>query len=129
MFRGFVKEGRFRPDEAPQFAARLAHLEGRRVRVSVKRERVARTLSANRYYFGVVLATLAEWSGHDPEELHEFMKQSHLGWRSRELPSGLGYSVRPSTATLTVEEFARYVDNVVKWAAEQGVYVPSPEEV
>jgi len=104
-------------------------MEGKRVRVSIKREQHGRTLSANRYYWGVVLATLAEWSGHDPEELHEFMQQCHLGWRSRELPSGLGYSVRPSTASLTVEEFARYVDNVVKWAAEQGVYVPSPEEV
>lgn len=107
----------------------MARLEGRRVRATVRKETLGRTLSQNKYYWGVVLATLAEWSGHEPEELHDFLKTQWLGLRSRSLPSGHGFSVHPSTRTLSVEEFSEYVDKVVRWAAEQGVRVPDASEV
>jgi len=86
-------------------------------------------MSQNRYYWGVVLATLSEWCGHEPEELHDYLKRYHLDPVRREFPTGLSMRIVPSTTNLAVEEFSGYVDKVVQWAAEQGVNVPSPDEV
>lgn len=86
-------------------------------------------MSQNRYYWGVVLPTLAEWSGHESEELHQYMKDWHLPLVDRKLPSGELMRIYPSTASLSVEEFSAFVDKVVRWAAEQGVRVPDASEV
>jgi len=129
LFRGIVKAGRFCPDDIVKHRAWLAKAEGRRVIMAIKREQRGRTMSQNKYYWGVVLATLAEWSGHEPEELHEHLKQMFLVPSEDELPSGSRIKTWPSTANLTVEQFVKYVDDVVRWAAEQQVYVPSADEV
>ena len=129
LFRGIVKAGLFCPDDIVKHRGWLAKVEGRRVIESIKRENTARTMSQNRYYWGVVLATLSEWSGHEPEELHDYLKQKFLTPSDDELPNGTVIRVYPSTTTLTIEEFGAYVDRVVRWAADQGVYVPSADEV
>jgi hypothetical protein len=128
LFSGVVKGGTFKADDPVRFAGRMARLEGRRVRAAFRRESAGRTLSQNRYYWGVVLATLSEWSGHDPEELHDYFK-GFLKTQPRELPGGATLDVHPSTTSLTVEEFSAHVDKVVRWAAEQGVNVPDASEV
>ena len=86
-------------------------------------------MSQNRYYWGVILATLSEWSGHEPEEFHDFFKESWLHPVTRELPNGNEMTAIPTTTALTVEQFSEYVDRVVRWAAEQGVHVPDANEV
>ena len=128
LFRGIVKAGQFKPDDLVAWAGKLGRLEGKRVQCSVKKENTGRTMSQNRYYWGVVLATLAEWSGHDPEELHDHLK-GFLGQEAHELPSGERIRFHPSTTDLTIEEFSAYVDKVIQWAGEQGVRIPGPDEV
>jgi hypothetical protein len=96
--------------------------------LTVEPERFNRSLRANAYLWGVVYATLAEWSGHDADEIHEAMKRRFLGTREFTLPSGTRCSTTPSTACLDTEQFARYVDRVKQFAAEQGCYVPDPGE-
>ena len=129
LFRGIVKAGRFCPDDVINHRAWLAKVEGKRVIESIQREKLARTMSQNRYYWGVVLATLAAWSGHETEELHLHFRDAILGQTESELPNGLLIKHPASTRVLTVDEFAEYVNRVVKWAAEQGVYVPAADEV
>jgi hypothetical protein len=129
IFRGIVKAGRFCPDDIVKHRAWLARVEGRRVVETIKREQQSRTMSQNRYYWGVVLATLAEWSGHTAEELHGFLRDEFLTPREKKLPSGQSISYPVSTTTLTVHEFTAYIDQVMRWAAEQGVYIPEASEV
>ena len=128
LFRGIVKAGRFCPDDVVRHGAWLAKAEGKRVIESLKNETRGRSLSANRYYWGVVLAVLAEWSGHETEELHLYFRDAILGQEERKLPNGKVIHHPATTRTLTVEEFSEYVNKVVKWAAEQSVYIPSSEE-
>jgi hypothetical protein len=92
IFRGIVKAGRFCPDDIVKHRAWLARVEGRRVVETIKREQQSRTMSQNRYYWGVVLATLAEWSGHTAEELHGFLRDEFLTPREKKLPSGQSIS-------------------------------------
>ena len=130
IFRGYVDGGRFKPDDPVRWAGRLAQLEGKRVQFSVKREQTRRTISQNSYLWGVVYATLSEWSGHSPEEIHQHLKHKFLpAGPAKRLPDGEELVTEPSTAGLSVEEFAAYVNEVVRWAAEHGVYVPAAEEV
>ena len=129
LFRGIVKAGRFVPDDIVKHRGWLAKVEGRRVIESIKREQHARTMSQNRYYWGVVLAVLSEWSGHEAEELHEHLTDKFLAREQRQLPNGEVMTPTARTSVLSIEEFSGYVDRVVRWAAEQGVYVPSADEV
>ena len=129
LFRGIVKAGQFRPDDMVRWAAKLGRLEGKRVQCAVKKEKTGRTLSQNRYLWGVVYATLSEWSGHEPEELHRYLTGQFLPMEEKRLPSGVVMAQSSGTSGLTVEQFSQYVDRVVRWAADQGVYVPSAEEV
>ena len=129
LFRGIVKAGKFCPDDIVKHRAWLAKVEGRRVIESIKREQTGRTMSQNRYYWGVVLAVLSEWSGHESEELHEHLTDKFLARDQKTLPSGEVMTPARRTSTLTIEEFSAYVDRVVRWAAEQGVYIPEASEV
>jgi len=129
IFRGIVKAGRFCPDDVVRHRAWLARVEGKRVIEQIRREQRARTQSQNRYLWGVVYATLAAWSGHEAEELHEYLKAQFLPGRERDLPNGETITVPPSTTHLRVEEFAAYIDRIMRWAAEQGVYIPEASEV
>ncbi len=129
LFAGTVKQGKFLPDDPVKYQGRLARLEGRRVRVSVGRVQSGRSLSQNKYLWAVVYGTLSEWSGHEPEELHEFCKDKFLPSEEKRLPNGEVMVRPPSTKSLTVEEFSKYVDEVVRWASQQGVYVPEASEV
>lgn len=86
-------------------------------------------MSQNKYYWGVVLQVLSEWSGHEPEELHDYFKTQFLEECDRDLPGGTRISVHPSTRALEVEEFSAYVERVKRWAAGERVYIPDPNEV
>ena len=131
VFSGVVRGGKFVPDDPPRFQAQLARLEGRRVHATFKREPSRRTLDQNAYYWGLVVPTIAEWSGHDDEEIHEAMKELFLRPRSVDFPGTetAAVSVSASTAALTIEEFSAYVDRIVRWAGDQGLHVPVAGEV
>ena len=49
------------------FGGYLHTLEGRRVTVTVEKEKRKRSNPLNRYYWGVVLQLIAEHTGEDPE--------------------------------------------------------------
>ena len=124
-----MDNGELRISDAVSWRARLAHHRGKRVWLIVQREKHARSLRANAYYWGVVLAVLSEWSGHTPEELHEAMKVRFLQRREVVLPTGEVLDAAGSTAGLDSLAFSEYVDSVQRFAAEQGCYVPEPDEV
>lgn len=111
-------------------AAAVARLPvGGDVPVRVVFERVKRTRSQqqNAYYWGVVLRSAAQETGHHPDELHEYFKSRFLvaarltvGDDTRDVPA--------STTRLTTGQFAEYVDRVVLFLAELGCIVPPAGE-
>lgn len=133
-----------RPDLRPapgsksevRWVSALARLLGKaeRVRVDVRleREKPTRSLAANAYAWAVVYPTLYEGlrqialdAGEECpvrsiEHLHEICKATFLP--AVELPGGL--RDRPTTTTLDTAAFARYVDAIVRYGAERGIYVP-----
>lgn len=130
VFRGFVNlQGELKLEDSIGWRGFLLHLKGKRVGVTVKPERKHRTLQANAYYWKVVLGLIAEWSGHEREEVHDAMKEKFLSRTTIDFPGGKRLVVSPSTAELDTVEFQVYLDRVKRWAAEQGLNIPDPNEV
>lgn len=128
-FGGCVRGGRVVLDNSTHYNGAVARLEGKRVTLTVAKEKKARSLTVNAYLWGVVYQTIAEWSGHDAEEIHEALKEKFLPEQGLLLPTGEELKTIGSTARLDSVDFSDYVAKVKRWAAENGVYVPEPGEI
>ena len=123
VFHGEVKQGRLKFDHPDKYLVYLASMEGKRIELTLQKERHNRSLSQNSYYWGVVIEILAEYFGYTPEEQHESLKWLFLKTHEDSL-----VTVK-STAKLSTIEFADYVDKVMRWAAmEYQIYIPDPGE-
>ncbi len=126
IFRGVVEGGKIHLDNPEPFRALLETLEGKRISVRVTRYFPGRSLSQNRFLWGVVYPMLGDHLGYDKEELHDAMKHRFLRDREHE-KDGL-VRVR-STSKLTTVEFNEYIERVRRFAAEYGVVIPDPGEL
>ena len=126
VFRGTVtKEGRFAPDEPARYLVLLAKLKGKRIEVGVRKARLGRTYSANRFLFGWCYKLLSGFTGHTKDELHHAMKCKILGYDD----GPLGPIPKGDTRTMSIEEFSEFVERVRSIAAEFGCPIPDPAEV
>jgi len=125
LFRGTVNDaGAFSADDRFRWLAVLQIMKGKRVEVTLRRERRFRSLKANRFYWGWVLPILAEYTGYSAEELHEALKQKILG--TKDTPFG---PIPKSTREMDDTQFSDYVHHVQAEAAQLGCAIPNPEDV
>jgi hypothetical protein len=126
IFFGRIDHARFKPDSAERYMAYLAGIEGKRVTLKIDKEHKRRSDNENRYYWGVVIAIMSEYTGYTTEETHEAMK-----WQFLRKPGekGMPDTVR-STTSLNTEEMEEYLERVRQFAAEKlACYVPLPNEI
>jgi hypothetical protein len=124
-FQGSVKDGKLLLDDKPLFQSHLHTLEGKRVEVSVEKYRKKRSIPQNKWYWGVVLKTIADETGDDPESLHVAFKMKFSSHRTLH-----DLVVPESTKDKDTIEFANYCERVRQWANEYlGLRIPSPGEV
>jgi len=112
-FYGRVLEGGLLVLDRPKDYARhvRAH-KGQHVELTLRKRRQKRSSQANRFYWGYVLAEIAEACGYTKDEAHEALKHHFL----KEDGDGPLVKVR-STADLGVEEFSAYVERVMAFGA------------
>lgn len=126
LFTGRVLEGGLLVLNRPRDYGRyLRSLRGQFVEVVVRRQRSQRSARANRYYFGVVVALLAEHCGYEKQEMHEVLAFRFL--RIEDCPI-TGAPRRTHTPDTDTAEFSAYVDSCIRLAAELGVIIPAPGE-
>lgn len=139
-FTGVVKDGKFIPDDPQRFAALLAHLGGKRVRLAIGRPTKIRSLASNSYLWSGVYGTIAEATGNDPDDVHEGLKQ----WAFEEGVLGKDIQIgemlkRFPTTRVDQDVFTRYV-SWVRQKAEHGLilgtkehpvtlHIPEPDEM
>lgn len=80
-----------------------------------------RSSEQNRYLWAVY-GYIADYSGYDPEYIHEVMKHKFLLDSSNKVP------VPRSTSSLNTKEFAEYVDSIRNFMAPFGCYIPGADE-
>jgi len=126
------KDGKLLLDKGPKFREYLSTLNGKRVQVTVEKIKNSRTTSQNRYYWGVVVKLIAQHTGHDPEQIHELLKQKfspkwHWNTPATTTPT---MSIPTSTTRLDTLEFVEYTEKCRLWANEfLGLEIPLPGEV
>lgn len=127
IFTGTVTSaGALRPDSPLALRHHIAKLKDRRVEVIVRRVRTQRSNQANKFYWGVVIALLAEEFGYEKDEMHDALAMKFL--RIEDCPI-TGSPRRKRTPDCDTAEFAAYVDSCIRLGAEHGVIVPNPNEV
>ena len=125
-FPGRVTDGgQLKVSDREALSRYLTTLAGRDVDVVVKRHRKDRTSPQNRYYYGVVVAVLADHLGYERDELHEAVAQKFLSLTGPDDP----LQRRRSTADLTTAEMTDYIEQVRRFASSEfGCYIPDANE-
>lgn len=79
----------------------------------------------NRYYYGVIIKFISEFTGHTPEEVDSIMK-----WKFLKKFDDKGLEYVPSKNDLTTKEREDYHDKCRRWAAiVLELNIPMPNEV
>lgn len=101
---------------------------GAKVEATFKVYRPTRSNAQNRFWWGVIVPTIAEHLGYHNDEMHEALKVKFLALDPEPNEHGL-MRVR-GTSTLNTKEFTDLIENVVTWAgAEFGINIPMPDEL
>lgn len=103
-------------------------LPGKPVRVEVCQHRKRRSDEQNRALWGVAYRTLADETGNDVNDLHEYFLGEHFGW---EVIDVLGQQRRRPirrSSKLSTAEFSDFYAFIQYRAAEMGYYIPDPGE-
>lgn len=124
---GSIKDGRLILDNPPYFRTILSGYEDTpKVRITIEKQRGAKTLNQLGYLFGVVYPEVARHTGHSVEEIDAIFKAKYLKkklmWRGAEL------TTIDSKANLTSEEMGEYIDNILGEAADLGIEIPMADK-
>ena len=123
IFTGHVlSDGLLVMNHQQDYARHVRSLAGQYVEVIVRRKRLQRSLQANRYYFGVVVALIAEHCGYEKDEMHELLAMRFL--RIEDDPV-TGSPRRQRTPHTDTTEFSEYVERCIRFGAELGVVIPA----
>ena len=99
----------------------------KKVSITIENLRSHRSVSQNRYLWGVVYPLIADTTGYTENEVHEWAKAQYLKPHVVTV-AGRVREITKSTTELSVGEMVEYIENLISLAAELGVHVPSPEE-
>ena len=101
-------------------------------RVEISPYRRQRTEEQMGYYHGVVVRSFCDATGHDHEEMHEFLCGECWGWNEKQI---MKTTVRRPLKTLTypkrinTAEMTHFIDWCLAFGARHGIQIPGPSEV
>ncbi len=122
-FKATLKDGKFKFFDPQMFRQHCAKFEGQEVGMTVSLWKKPRSGKQNGYYFGVVVAELANYFGYTPDEMHSALSQMFLLDRTGKFP------VVKSTTKLNTSEFEEYLSRIRTWASvEHSFNLPLPNE-
>lgn len=110
-----------------RFSEALPLDRGWQFEVSEYRRR--RTHEQNAYLWGVVYATLERETGQEAQDWHEFWLGEHFGWDTTVLFGRKKLKPKRRSSRMSTVEFAEYIDFIARRCAEQGLYIPPPNEL
>jgi|TARA_B100000035_G_C20945138_1_gene529366 hypothetical protein len=110
------------------FKSDLVAREGKLVVISIDNYKTKRSLDLNKYYWGVVVRLLSDFTGFDKDDMHEVLKRKFLFAKKKINDEWVEYTL--STTKLSNTDMVEFIENVKRWAAEHlDVYIPDPNEI
>ena len=125
VFKATIQKGKVIFDRVDMFNSYVVGLEGKEVNIVISKRKKHRTNPQNSWYWACVVAIPAEHFGYTPDEMHEAFKWMFL---RKHIEDNRPLTV-VSTASLSTVEFSEYVEKCRQFCAEEGLYIPDPEEV
>jgi len=111
------------PEDRAKFDRMCSLLIGKRVELSMRKFTKKRSLAQNAWYWGLLIPTLSEHLGYDAAETHEALKFKFL-----RVHIDAELETTRSSASLTTEEYSKFMEDCQRLAAEYGCDVPMPNE-
>lgn len=109
--------------EKKDYQTYLSNLSDGFYEITPKKIKKLRSLRQNRYYFGVVLKLLSDYTGYTPIELHDGFRAMFL-----KVPGEFIERVK-STTELDTSEFETYLAQIRVLSSEKiGINIPLPNE-
>ena len=127
-----VTKGKLHVRAWSKLAAAIARWRDGEYTITIERKRAHRSQRANRFYWGVVIKELSDYTGIDPDDLHLYLKARFLS-KSLAIAKANGeivdeYVLGGSTAALNVVEFYDYIQRIKAWALDSlEVEIPEPD--
>lgn len=124
-FLGKIKEGRLEPMDKQSLSRFIKSHEGFWFELSIGLK--GRSIPQNKYYWGVIVKSVADETGHSVNDVHDFFKTKFL---SRKVSiGGSEQTITGSTSELDVAEFEEYAEKCRRFAGEVlGLIIPLPNE-
>lgn len=97
--------------------------------VVVRRHKRKRSNPQNRYYWGVVIKILADETGNSANDLHDYLLGECFGWVEYQVMDKTRVRPARGTSDMTTEQFEAYCEWCRAFGAQQGYYIPHPNEV
>lgn len=119
----------FRKKESKQKLFELLKSLNNVYKVEIKRDRENRSCQQNKYYWGVVISMISEYTGFFPDETHELLKVKFLSYDKAFKSTGEAHTISRSTTDLDTWEFENYLQQCRIFAAtEIELIIPLPNE-
>lgn len=107
----------------------LKNLSGKHS-ISIDKFKDGRSANQNRYYWGIVVNTLASEFGYFRDEIHQILRKKFLGYSRANPFTGELEQFARSTTDLTTDEMEIYLESIRVWAlADFSIYLPLPNEI
>jgi len=126
-FNGLIDKGKLILSGEDRFNTYLSSLEGKEVECVVQIPRKSRSSAENKYYWSVVVGMISEFTGHEPEEVHEILKGMFLVEHTD--IKGIGVDYVRSTTKLSTVEMENYLSKCREFGAlTLSLSIPEPNE-
>jgi hypothetical protein len=107
----------------------LKSLKPKKYHLEIKQHREVRSLSQNKYYWGVVIKILSNETGFLEDEMHEVLKKKFNPKVKALRQTGEEFLIGGSTTELDTMNFEEYLSKIKIWAIQElDIYIPDPNE-
>jgi len=113
IWTGYItKDQFFELDKFDDFTVWLGRwAPGTQIDLIIKKHEEKCSDAQRGYYFGVIVKLIAEHTGHEPEEIHDYLK-----WKFLREKDDAGLEIARSTESLTTGEREQYHEKCRRWA-------------
>lgn len=126
-FEAFIEDNTIKFYSPELVYSYLKSNNGKRVTVDISRHYSPRTNDQNKYYWGVVVNMLSDYTGFTDEEMHNLLKNKFLT-KHKIIKDKLLVSSY-STTELDTAQFSDYIEKIKDWASiEFSLYIPNANE-
>jgi len=122
VFKIFVEDGLIKDLDDKAFNDYLLSLSGE-CEMIVRKKKKKRSNKENRYYWGIVIKMISDYTGFSEDEAHDSMRMLFLKDRSGKVET------IKSSKDLSTVEFEEYLSKIRMFASKElSLYIPDPNQ-